>query len=101
MLQSFWQLLSCLFSRTAACQGPAEAKGDDAKDPPVPTSGEQEPKAPGKGLGKGANPLEKRPAILLVVGPAEHFTQVMLHMNPSPLQMKTACSWRGVRLSSL
>lgn len=81
MLQSFWQLLSCLFSRAAACQDPAEAQGSDVKDPPAPSPGEQEPKAPGKVLSKGADPSERRPALLLVVGPAEHFTQVTLPLN--------------------
>lgn len=88
MLQSLWHFLSSLFSR-AVCQGPAEAKGNEAKDSPVPSSGEQEPKVLGKSP-KGANPSERRPTILLVVGPADHFEQVLWLPNPcQPIIAKT------------
>lgn len=77
MLQSLWQVFSCLFSR-AACQGPAEGKENEAKESPAPRPGDQGPKMLGKPLNKETNPTERRPTILLVVGPAEHFTQVLL-----------------------
>ncbi|KAH0615561.1 hypothetical protein JD844_004992 [Phrynosoma platyrhinos] len=75
MLQSVWHLFSWLFSR-ATCQGPAEAKENEAKEAPAPSSEDQGPQMLEKPLNKGANPSERRPTIVLVVGPAEQFTQI-------------------------
>lgn len=95
MLPSLWRLLSWLFPR-AVCQGPAEAKENEAKESPVPSSGEQGPKVLGKSP-KEADPSERRPTILLVVGPAEHFQQVMWLSNPSQVN----CSLSRICLNVL
>lgn len=77
MLQILWHFLSSLFLR-ATCQGPTEGKEDKAKEmPPVPDPGDKGPKLLGKSQDRGTDSAERRPTILLVVGPAEHFPQVM------------------------
>lgn len=85
MLQSFWRLFSSLFQR-AGCEDPAGAEEDAAKEePPVPNPGDQAPKMPPKlHNNKEADPSERRSTILLVVGPAEHFTEVTFPRQTSP-----------------
>lgn len=76
MLQSLWRFLSSFLPR-AACQGPADGKDDEARNAtPLPGPGEKGPKVLGKPQDRGTDPTERRPTILLVVGPAEHFPKV-------------------------
>lgn len=76
MLQSLWHFLSSFLPR-AVCQGPAAEKEDEAGNgSPLPGPGEKGPKMVGKPQDRGTDPTERRPTILLVVGPAEHFPKV-------------------------
>lgn len=76
MLQTLWHFLSSFLPR-AVCQGPADEKEDEARDTtPLPGPGEKGPKMVGKPQDRGTDPTERRPTILLVVGPAEHFPKV-------------------------
>lgn len=77
MLQTLWHFLSSFLLR-ATCQGPADEKEDEARNTtPLPGPGEKGPKVLGKTQDRGTDPTERRPTILLVVGPAEHFPKVM------------------------
>lgn len=77
MRQTLWRFLSSFFPR-AICQGPADEKEDEARNTTsLPGPGEKGPKMLGKPQDRGTDPTEKRPTILLVVGPAEHFPKVM------------------------
>lgn len=76
MLQTLWHFLSSFLPR-AICQGPADEKDDEARNTtPLPGPGEKGPKMVGKPQDRGTDPTERRPTILLVVGPAEHFPKV-------------------------
>uniref|UniRef100_A0A674GS94 Solute carrier family 25 member 25 n=2 Tax=Passeroidea TaxID=175121 RepID=A0A674GS94_TAEGU len=77
MLQTLWHFLSSFLPR-AICQGPADEKEDEARNTtPLPGPGEKGPKVLGKTQDRGTDPTERRPTILLVVGPAEHFPKVL------------------------
>ncbi|XP_019331418.1 mitochondrial adenyl nucleotide antiporter SLC25A25 isoform X2 [Alligator mississippiensis] len=85
MLQILWHFLSSLFLR-ATCQGPTEGKEDKAKEmPPVPDPGDKGPKLLGKSQDRGTDSAERRPTILLVVGPAEHFPQKIVKAGDKDL----------------
>ncbi|KAK4811623.1 hypothetical protein QYF61_017014, partial [Mycteria americana] len=77
MLQTLWHFLSSFLPR-AICQGPADEKEDEARNTtPLPGPGEKGPKMLGKPQDRGTDPTERRPTILLVVGPAEHFPKML------------------------
>ncbi|TKC38116.1 hypothetical protein EI555_002050 [Monodon monoceros] len=71
MLQVLWHFLSSFFPR-ARCQGSREGSGNEVRGTPAPARGAQLPSFLGKQDGR-AEATEKRPTILLVVGPAEQF----------------------------
>lgn len=79
MLQMLWHFLSSLLPR-AGCQGSREGSGNEVRGSPAPARGDQMPSFLGKQDGR-AEAAEKRPTILLVVGPADQFP-------------KLPCSWR-------
>lgn len=86
MLQSLWRVFSSLFLG-AGCQGPAGAPLEDVaqEGPPLPTLADQAAKLPRKLHNKEADPSERRPTILLVVGPAEQFAEVNVsNAGPRP-----------------
>lgn len=75
MLQMLWHFLSSLLPR-AGCQGSREGSGNEVRGSPAPARGDQMPSFLGKQDGR-AEAAEKRPTILLVVGPADQFPKVM------------------------
>lgn len=75
MLQMLWHFLSSLFPR-AGCQGSKEVNDNEVRGTPAAARGDQMASFLGKQDGR-AEATEKRPTILLVVGPAEQFPKVM------------------------
>ncbi|EPQ17180.1 hypothetical protein D623_10025028 [Myotis brandtii] len=71
MLQMLWHFLSSFFPR-AGCQGSTEGNGNEVRGTPAPARGDPMSSFLGKQDGR-AEATEKRPTILLVVGPAEQF----------------------------
>lgn len=82
MLQMLWHFLSSFFPR-ARCQGSREGSGNEVRGTPAPARGAQMPSFLGKQDGR-AEATEKRPTILLVVGPAEQFPKVMAMSRGPP-----------------
>lgn len=74
MLQMLWHFLSSFFPR-AGCQGSREGNDNEVRGTPAPARGDQMSSFLGKQDGR-AEATEKRPTILLVVGPAEQFPKV-------------------------
>lgn len=74
MLQMLWHFLSSFFPR-AGCQDSREGIDHGFKGTQAPARGDQMPTFLGKQNGR-AEATEKRPTILLVVGPAEQFPKV-------------------------
>lgn len=74
MLQMLWHFLSSLFPG-AGCQGSREGTNNEVRGTPAPAQGDQMSRFLGKQDGR-AEAMEKRPTILLVVGPAEQFPKV-------------------------
>lgn len=93
MLQMLWQFLSS-FLPGAGCQGSREGSDQQAPGtpppPPPPARGDAGPSFLGKQDGR-AEAAEKRPTILLVVGPAEQFPKVK-----QPPEPPTPTQWRGL-----
>lgn len=75
MLQLLWHFLSS-FLPSAGCQGSREGTSNEVRGTPAPARGDQMSSFLGKQDGR-AEATEKRPTILLVVGPAEQFPKVM------------------------
>lgn len=75
MLQMLWHFLSSFFPR-AGCQGSRKGSDNEVTGTPSPAGGDQMPSFLGKQNGR-AEDTERRPTILLVVGPAEQFPKVM------------------------
>lgn len=82
MFQMLWHFLSSFFPR-AGCQGSREGSGNEARGSPAPARRDQMPSFLGKQDGR-AEATEKRPTILLVVGPAEQFPKVMAMSRGPP-----------------
>lgn len=82
MLQMLWHFLSSFLPR-AGCQGSREGKDNEVTGTLAPSRGDQMSSFLGKQDGK-AEATEKRPTILLVVGPAEHFPKVMATSRRPP-----------------
>lgn len=74
MLQMLWHFLSSFFPR-AGCQGSREGNDNEVRGTPAPARGDQMSSFLGK-QDERAEATEKRPTILLVVGPAEQFPKV-------------------------
>lgn len=87
MLQMLWHFLSSFFPR-AGCQDSREGIDHGVKGTQAPALGDQMPTFLGKQNGR-AEATEKRPTILLVVGPAEQFPKVTA---PS----RGPSSWAGI-----
>uniref|UniRef100_G3X2T6 Solute carrier family 25 member 25 n=1 Tax=Sarcophilus harrisii TaxID=9305 RepID=G3X2T6_SARHA len=83
MLQMLWHFLSSFFPR-AVCQGPTERKDNEAKGKQDSTQGDQVSNLLGK-QDRGADSTEKRPTILLVVGPAEQFPKKIVKAGDKDL----------------
>lgn len=75
MLQMLWHFLAS-FAPGAGCQGSAEGSDTEARGTPAPARGDQMASFLGKPDGR-VEATDKRPTILLVVGPAEQFPKVM------------------------
>ncbi|KAF5928897.1 hypothetical protein HPG69_002671 [Diceros bicornis minor] len=71
MLQMLWHFLPS-FLPSAGCQGSREGTDKEVRGTPAPSRGDQMSSFLGKQDGR-AEATEKRPTILLVVGPAEQF----------------------------
>lgn len=82
MLRMPWHFLSSFLPR-AGCQGPREGNHDEVRGTPAPAGEDQMSSSLGKPAGRAEAP-EKRPTILLVVGPAEQFPQVMTTSRGPP-----------------
>lgn len=74
MLQRLWHLLPSFLPR-AECQDAREGTDHGARGTQAPAQGDQMSTFLGKQNGR-AEATEKRPTILLVVGPAEQFPKV-------------------------
>lgn len=74
MLQMLWHFVSSLLPR-AGCQDSREGIDHGVRDTQAPARGDQMSTFLGKQNGR-AEATEKRPTILLVVGPAEQFSKV-------------------------
>lgn len=95
MLQMLWHFLSSFFPR-AGCQDSREGIDHGVKGTQTPARGDQMPTFLGKQNGR-AEATEKRPTILLVVGPAEQFPKVTApSRRPSSLGAGLVpFSWKG------
>lgn len=82
MLQMLWHFLASFFPR-AGCQGSREGDDHEVRGTPAPARRDQMASFLGKQDGR-AEATEKRPTILLVVGPAEQFPKVMLASRGPP-----------------
>lgn len=82
MLQMLWDFLSSFLPR-AGCHGSREGTDEEVRGTPAPARGDQMPSFLGKQDGR-AEATEKRPTILLVVGPAEQFPKVMATSRGPP-----------------
>lgn len=82
MLQMLWPFLSSFLPR-AGCQGSREGNDNEVRGTPAPARGDQMSSFLGKQDGR-AEATEKRPTILLVVGPAEQFPKVMATSRGPP-----------------
>lgn len=82
MLQMLWHFLSSFLPR-AGCQGSREGNNNEVRGTPAPARGDQMSSFLGKQDGR-AEATEKRPTILLVVGPAEQFPKVMVTSRGPP-----------------
>lgn len=82
MLQRLWRFLSSFLPR-AGCQGSREGDDKEVTGAPAPPRGDQMSSFLGKQDGR-AETTEKRPTILLVVGPAEQFPKVMATSRGPP-----------------
>lgn len=82
MLQMLWPFLSSFLPR-AGCQGSREGNDSEVRGTPAPARGDQMSSFLGKQDGR-AEATEKRPTILLVVGPAEQFPKVMAPSRGPP-----------------
>lgn len=82
MLQMLWHFLCSFFPR-AGCQGPSEGSDNEVRGTPAPARGDPMSSFLGKQDGR-AEATEKRPTILLVVGPAEQFPKVMATSRRPP-----------------
>lgn len=95
MLQTLWQFLSSFFPG-AGCQGSREGSGNEVPGTPAPARGEPGPSFLGKQDGR-AEATEKRPTILLVVGPAEQFPKVTAaRRGPRAGAGGGPCSWKDL-----
>uniref|UniRef100_A0A8D0U7D5 Solute carrier family 25 member 25 n=1 Tax=Sus scrofa TaxID=9823 RepID=A0A8D0U7D5_PIG len=83
MLQMLWHFLSSLLPR-AGCQGSREGSGNEVRGSPAPARGDQMPSFLGKQDGR-AEAAEKRPTILLVVGPADQFPKKIVQAGDKDL----------------
>lgn len=99
MLQMLWHFLSSFFPR-AGCQDSREGIDHGVKGTQAPARGDQMPTFLGKQNGR-AEATEKRPTILLVVGPAEQFPKVTApSRGPSSLGAGlVSFSWKGEKMS--
>lgn len=88
MLQMLWQFLSSFFPR-AGCQDSREGTDHEVRGTQAPARGDQMSSFFGKQDGR-AEATEKRPTILLVVGPAEQFPKVT-HPGEDPFLSLGAC----------
>ncbi|XP_005346115.1 calcium-binding mitochondrial carrier protein SCaMC-2 isoform X3 [Microtus ochrogaster] len=83
MLQMLWHFLSSFFPR-AGCQDSREGIDHGVKGTHTPARGDQMPTFLGKQNGR-AEATEKRPTILLVVGPAEQFPKKIVQAGDKDL----------------
>lgn len=89
MLRMPWHFLSSFLPR-AGCQGPREGNHDEVRGTPAPAGEDQMSSSLGKPAGRAEAP-EKRPTILLVVGPAEQFPQLICSWRRKPLVWSGRC----------
>ncbi|XP_032721852.1 calcium-binding mitochondrial carrier protein SCaMC-2 isoform X8 [Lontra canadensis] len=83
MLQLLWHFLSS-FLPSAGCQGSREGTSNEVRGTPAPAQGDQMSSFLGKQDGR-AEATEKRPTILLVVGPAEQFPKKIVQAGDKDL----------------
>lgn len=95
MLRMLWHFLAS-FLPGAGCQSPREGAGHDVRGTPDPAQGEQVVSSfLGKPEGRAEETVEKRPTILLVVGPAEQFPKVIVTSGDLPAQPSAGCGPSG------
>ncbi|XP_054356975.1 mitochondrial adenyl nucleotide antiporter SLC25A25 isoform X11 [Pongo pygmaeus] len=83
MLQMLWHFLASFFPR-AGCQGSREGDDHEVRGTPAPARRDQMASFLGKQDGR-AEATDKRPTILLVVGPAEQFPKKIVQAGDKDL----------------
>uniref|UniRef100_A0A804HLB0 Solute carrier family 25 member 25 n=2 Tax=Homo sapiens TaxID=9606 RepID=A0A804HLB0_HUMAN len=92
MLQMLWHFLASFFPR-AGCHGSREGDDREVRGTPAPAWRDQMASFLGKQDGR-AEATEKRPTILLVVGPAEQFPKLIFSWRRKPLLWSGRCPQR-------